>query len=199
VTLGSYLSYGVFAEWSYLRFLLPSFPFAFVLVGALATDAAERLPSALRGVALLAALAVVGSLNVTQAQREQAFNLHRYEARYRTAGRYSQAVLPPNAVVVAGQQSASAHHYTSLPVVRWDLLSVDLDAALARLRALGRHPVILIEAWEAPTLQAMFPRSDAARLDWPPRADFGQETRVRLFDPADRLVPPATIVTDRLP
>jgi hypothetical protein len=30
------------------------------------------------------------------------------------------------------------------------------------------------------------PESANARLDWPARAEFGDETRVRLFDPIDR-------------
>ena len=47
-------------------------------------------------------------------------------------------------------------------------------------------------------LRRRFPGSAIARLDWTPRADIGSETRVRLFDPADRgaATPPRT---DRLP
>jgi hypothetical protein len=63
---------------------------------------------------------------------------------------------------------------------------VSLEAAAARLANLGYRPLLLVEDWEDAGLRARFPASPLARLDWPPRADFGTETRVRLFDPADR-------------
>ena len=193
ILLVSYLPYGAFEEWSYLRFLLPAFPIVCVAVGAGVAVALRRLPEGARGLTLLTVMTVVCSLNVTVAAREQAFNLRRYEARYRIAGRYLAATLPSNAVVIAVQESASARYYTGLPVLRWDLLPVDLDTAIARLRVLGRHPVILIEEWEMGELASKFPGSVAARLDWRPRLDVGDETRVKLFDPADRAA-----TTDRL-
>jgi hypothetical protein len=186
LVLACYLPYGVFTEWSYLRFLLPAFPLIFIAIGVVAVQAATRLPEPARGLALIAALTVVCSVNVVNASREQAFNMRRFEARYRTAGRYLDAALPRNAAIITVQQSASARHYTGLPVVRWDQLPVDLDAAVAALRTLGRHPILLVEDWEEAVLAAKFPRSQFARLDWPPRADFGEFTRVRLYDPADR-------------
>jgi hypothetical protein len=158
-----------------------------------------RLPDHARGLTLLVALTIVGSINVLHAARELTFNMRVTEARSRTAGRYLAATLPRDAVIVAVQQSASAHHYTGLPILRWDLLPVDLDEAVAVLRARGRRPVILLEDWEMPQLTARFPRSRLARLDWPPRADFGEVTRVRLFDPEDRNLPPAARHTDRVP
>src|SRR5204862_7815726 len=88
IVIASYLPYGVFAEWSYLRFLLPAFPLLFVLIGALLVSALLQVPAPMRAIALLCALAVVASANVLRAQQEQAFNLHRYESRYRLAGRY---------------------------------------------------------------------------------------------------------------
>ena len=192
-----YLPYGVFPDWSYLRFFLPALLLTFALAGKVLTRAAGAL-GPMRGVALLTITAAAGSFNVNQAIREQAFNLHRYEARYRDVGRYIAATLPPGAVVVAVQESTSSRHYAAAPVVRWDLLAVDLDTAVADLAALGRKPVLVIEDWEARDLRARFPASAIARLDWPPRADFGTTTRVRVFDPADREHPGA-VVTDRVP
>jgi hypothetical protein len=192
-----YLPYGVFAEWWYLRFLLPALPFAFVLVGALLTSASQRLPETARGLALLLAVVAACSFNVLEATRQQAFNMRRYEARYRTAGKYLEAMLPPTAVVFAVQESSSVRHYAQVPIVRWDLLRADPDAAIARLRSLGRRPVLLVEDWEAADLRTRFPRWPAASLDWPPRADIGDDTRVLLFDPADRATHPR-VTTDRV-
>src|SRR4029453_9778736 len=181
----SYLPYGVFAEWSYLRFLLPAFPLLFVAIGGLLTGALLRPPTPIRASLLLCTLAAVGAFNVLHAEHEQAFNMRRYESRYRQAGRYLASALPPKAVIVAVQESGSARYYTSRPVLRWDWLEVDLDTAIAALRARGWHPVFAIEDWERPDLMRKHPASANARLDWQPRAEFGDEPRVFLYDPLD--------------
>jgi len=186
----SYLPYGVFAEWSYLRFLLPAFPLLFVALGGLVTAAVLRLPGPMRAPLLLCTLAAVGSFNVLRAEHEQAFNMGRYESRYRVTGRYLASALPPRAVIVAVQESGSARYYTNRPVLRWDWLEVDLDSALAALRARGWHPVFAIEDWERPDLMRKHPASVNARLDWQPRAEFGDQPRVFLYDPLDRTDPP---------
>jgi len=191
-----YLPYVVFRDWFYLRFFLPAFPLAFVVVGALADRATTAFPPWARGVVLLIALATVGSINLVVARREQAFFLRDYEGRYLAAGRYVDAVLPREAVIFAVQESGSARYYAR-PVVRWDLLPVDLDTAVATFTAMHRRPVFLVEDWEAADLRMRFPSSPLARLDWPPRADIGTNVRVLLFDPADRDEAPGRYPTDR--
>jgi 4-amino-4-deoxy-L-arabinose transferase-like glycosyltransferase len=186
IVVASYLPYATFAEWSYLRFLLPAYPLVFVLIGALLAGALISLPSVVRATVLLCALAATGSMNVVRAQQEQAFAMHRYESRYLFAGRYLASVLPPNAVVITVQESGSTRYYANVPILRWDQLDVDLDTAIAALRALGRHPVLLVEDWEAPQLAKKYLRSVNARLDWRARAVFGEEIRVFLYDPIDR-------------
>jgi hypothetical protein len=186
ILAASYLPYGVFAEWSYLRFLLPAFPLAFVLIGALVVSASRRLPSAIRAPTFICALAAAGSVNIVRAGQEQAFSMRRYESRYSLAGRYLASSLPANTVVVTGQHSGSARYYANVPILRWDQLDVDLDLAVAALRAGGRHPVLLVEDWEIPQIARKHPLSAHARLDWSPRAEFGEETRVFLYDPDDR-------------
>jgi hypothetical protein len=193
-----YLPYGVFPDWSYLRFLLPALPIAFVTIGALVVNASQRLPAPLRGVIVLVALTAACASNITNASRESAFDLARYEARYRTAGRYLDAALPPQAVIVTSQESGSAHYYTGRPVLRWDLLNADLDEAVATLTRLGMHPVLLVEDWEEPALRARFPSSGLARIDWRARARFGTTTVVRYLDPADR-GKPMEMPPDRFP
>jgi hypothetical protein len=189
IVVASYLPYAVFAEWSYLRFLLPAFPLVFIVVGGLFVAALLRLPVPTRAAVFLCALAVLGSFNVVRASQEQAFAMRRYESRYRLAGRYLASSLSPEAVIVTVQESGSARYYTRRPILRWDWLD-DIDAAIAALRAIGRHPVFLIEDWERPELMKKHARSVNARLDWPPRAEFGDETRVFLYDPLDRTEPP---------
>lgn len=192
-----YLPYVVFRDWFYLRFFLPAFPLAFVVVGALTVRATSAFPPWARGLALLAVVAAVASVNLVAAQREQAFLLRDYEGRYLAAGRYVDAALPREAVIFAVQESGSARYYAR-PVVRWDLLPVDLDTAVATLTAMHRRPVFLVEDWEAADLRMRFPSSRLARLDWAPRADIGTSVHVLLFDPADRDEAPGRIHTDRV-
>jgi hypothetical protein len=191
-----YLPYVVFRDWFYLRFLLPAYPLAFVLAGALAARAAAVLPPPAQGLSLLIALTIVASVNIVVAGREQAFSLREYEGRYRSAGLYTDAVVPREAVIFAVQESGSARYY-GRPIVRWDLLPVDLDTAVATFTAMHRRPFFLVEDWEAADLRKRFASSRIARLDWQPRADIGTAVHVLLFDPADRDQPAGSFHTDR--
>ena len=195
--LACYLAYGVFTDWSYLRFLLPIWPAAFAAAGAIIVNARVHLSPAIRTQVLLVALTAVCARNVLTAAHEGTFTLWTDALRYGTAGRYLDAVLPKNAVIVASEHSGSASYYTGRPILRWDE-AISLDAAIGELTRLGRKPVILLESWEEPLLRRKFPSSATARLDWPARADFGRVTRVRFFDPADRDQPTGR-PPDRLP
>ena len=194
--LAVYLPYGIFPDWAYLRFLLPGLAVAFVLVGALTAEAAERLPDWVRGPALIVGMTAVCTANVAAATREQVFNLRFYESRYRTVGHYLKETLPPNPVVITFQESGSIHYYTGAPISRWDYMPHDLEDSVSAFRQRGLHPIFVVEDWERSNLRARFPKSALARLDWTPRADIGETTHVWILDPADRQAetPP---VTDR--
>jgi hypothetical protein len=178
LVLALYLPYGVFPDWVVFRFLMPACRSAFAALGRVSGRGARPAAAPARGVVLLASLTLLVSFNVTQATRQSAYALRDYEARYRTVGLYLAASLPPDAVIVTSQESGSAHHYAGLPILRWDLLAVDLDTAIVRLRLLGRHPILVVEDWEKPVLRERFPTGPLASLDWPPRADAGRTTRV---------------------
>jgi hypothetical protein len=196
--LAVYLAYGVFPDWAYLRFLLPIWPAALAAAGAVVVNATLRWPSTLRTQILLVALTAVCARNVVTARHEGAFTLQIDASRYGTAGRYLDAALPADAVIVTSQHSGSAQYYTGRPVLRWDSLHIGLDEAVDELARLGRPSVILVEDWEEPALRQKFPASTLARLDWPARADFGWPTPVRLYDPSD-LGRPTGRPPDRLP
>ena len=191
-----YLPYGIFPDWAYLRFLLPALAVALVFVGALVAEAVARMPGPLRGPVLVLALAVACMANVLVAKREQAFNLWAYESRYRTVGHYLKETLPPNPVVITFQESGAIHYYTGAPISRWDFMPHDLEDSVSAFRQRGLHPILVVEDWERPNLRTRFPKSRLATLDWAPRADIGETTRVWILDPADRDAdrPP---VTDR--
>lgn len=197
VTLFGYLPYGVFTEWSYLRFLLPAFPLASAGVAAAVARTAARVPFRAGGIVVVVAVTLGCCVDLRIARREQVFNIAAYDARHRTAGRYLETMLPADAVILAVQQSGSARFYTNRPVVRWDLVGDDLDAALDRLVRARRHPFLLVEDWEAPDLRRRFPSSEVARLDWPARFDLPGTVTVRLYDPFDRFAPAGPAARDR--
>jgi hypothetical protein len=186
VFVGLYLPYGIFPDWAYLRFLLPALAVAFVAVGALVAEATARLPAGWRGAVLVAATSLVAWGNVRIAENEQAFNLWRYESRYRTVSLYLRETMPANAAVITFQQSGAIRYYTGAPIVRWDYLPNTLDEAVSAVRQAGLHPLLVVEDWERPRLAERFPRSPLAKLDWTPRADIGETTHVWVLDPADR-------------
>lgn len=186
IALACYLPYGVFKEWWYFRFILPALPPFFVAIGALVASACYRLPSPIRSVVLLTAITLACSFNVNAASFQEAFLVRRSEARYQITGRYLESMLPENAVVVSSQHSASAYYYAGRPIVRWDLLQVDLDDAISDLVALGRRPILVLEDWEERAIGVRFPMSTIANLDWRPIADIGDHVRVRVYDPAER-------------
>jgi len=70
------------------------------------------------------------------------------------------------------------------------LAIVTATSASALFVPRGWHPVVAIEDWERSDLMRKHPASASARLDWRPRAEFGDETRVFLYDPLDRTAPP---------
>jgi hypothetical protein len=196
--LACYLAYGVFPDWNYIRFLLPIWPVALAAAGALVVTASLRLPPEIRTQVLVVALTAACARNVVTARNENSFTLWIDAARYATAGRYLDAAIPKHAVIVASQHSGSAHYYTGRPILRWDSLHVGLDEAIDTLAKLGRPSVILLEEWEEPLLRQKFPADALAQLDWPARADFGNPSHVRLYDPADRDRPTGR-PPDRLP
>jgi hypothetical protein len=184
--LGLYLPYGIFPDWAYLRFLLPALATVFVLAGALVAASASKLPVWIGGPLLVVTVGAACLANVLIASDLQAFNLHRYDSRFRTVGMYLRETLPPNAIVVTFQESGAIRYYTGAPILRWDYLPVDLDDAIHGLRAKGLHPILVAEDWERPLLREKFPKSRFAALDWPLRADIGETTHVWILDPLDR-------------
>jgi hypothetical protein len=184
----AYLPYASFAEWTYLRFLLPALPVLLVLSGAVAVSLLARLPAALAVGALVAGVTALGAYEVDVARRGQAFDLQRLERRYVDAGRFAAGQLPASAIFLAVQQSGSLGIYSGRPTIRWDNLDpASFDRALAYLGALGFTPYVVLEAWEEPQFrQHLSATSDVGRLDWPPSFELNLAVKVRFYDPRER-------------
>lgn len=184
----AYLPYASFAEWTYLRFLLPALPVLLVLSSAVAMSLLARLPEAFAVVTLIAGVTALGAYQVDVARRGQAFDLQRLERRYVDAGRFAARELPASAIFLAVQESGSLGIYSGRPTIRWDNLDpASFDRALAFLRTIGFTPYVVLEAWEEPQFrQHLSGSSDVGRLDWPPSFELELAVKVRFYDPRER-------------
>ena len=53
------------------------------------------------------------------------------------------AAVSPAAVIVTVQESGSVRYYTRRPILRWDQLGPDLDAAVAAVQQWQYSPLVL--------------------------------------------------------
>ena len=121
----------------------------------------------------------LGAWHLHVARHRHVFDLQAMESRFAIAGRYAARALPPQAVVLAVQQSGSVRYYGGTRRrSRGTRFRPDaLDSTLAALRAAGRPPFIALEDAEEPRFRARFAtRSASGALDWPP---FGRSSRRR--------------------
>ena len=180
--VATYLLYTVFDDWWYIRFLLPALPIALVCSVAVALDAVGRA----RAVTALIICLVLVPWRVHVARERQVFDLQALESRFLATGHFA-ATLPPNAIVLAMQQSGSIRYHGGRPTLAWDAIPPDaLDGLLARLRADGYAPYIALEELEEVRFRARFAGQRLGGLDWPPLVDLHGLVRVRIYDPAAR-------------
>jgi hypothetical protein len=183
-TLVCYLPYVVFDAWWYLRFVLPAIAVVLSLSAAVAVHVVSRLPRAWRMPALGLASGMLAVFHVTTAAHRQVFELRDLESRYRIAGEYVAAHLPPDAAVLTVHQSGSVRFYSGRPTLVWaDVDSSSLDRALDYLRSRNLRPFLLFETWEEPDFRRRFGEKSAmGRLEWPPMAEIDRQ--VRIYNPA---------------
>ena len=189
LNLALIVPYLTFAQWTYLRFVLPAMAALFVLLAALVTSVARALARGrwtrvLTPLALAPAVLVAwhGVPEVRAALRE-----HLASRSVLVMGPYLRTALPHNAVILSFMHSGSAAYYSGRPIVRLDIIQPDLDGVVTRLQSQGFHPFLLLdEVIESPHLGRIFPQTVYKDLDWPPRATFAAFGRIWLMDPADR-------------
>lgn len=191
INVAVFLPYSPYHEWTYLRFFLPATTVVFVFAGGglgrvWGMWAGGRPLHALRwGLPVVALLAGWQGRDLTAwAMTEQASH-----ARIPMMGHYLRAALPPNAIVLGYLHGGAVAHYTGRSVIGIESMSgTMLDDLVRLLQRHGQHPVfVLDEHFEDATFLRLFAGSEFGRLDWPPRAQFVSGTRIRYFDPADRM------------
>jgi len=188
VLLISYLFYGVFEDWPYLRFLLPVIPLLLVLGSSVFVTGLFHAPVALRGAAVFTVCVLLGTWYLKKADAIGVYAIGFSERRYESVGRYLARALPPKAAVLTVIESGSVRLYADRATLRWDEVPAGkLDVTIEALRTSGYAPFILLEDWEESMFRARFGRADlAGRVDWPPAIECYGPITVRIYDPADR-------------
>lgn len=185
-TFACYLAYEVYDAWWFVRFLLPLLPPLVVLASMVAAVVTRRLGALWRVAALLALTAALVVVQVRIAFARDVFRLQMFEQKYRDSGEYVSAKLPPNAMLLAINESGSLRFHGNRPTLAVDAMDPAwLDRAIETLANAGYHPYIVLESAEVDWFTHQFgSQSQIGALDWPPRAQIDRQ--VTIYDPADR-------------
>jgi hypothetical protein len=132
-----------------------------------------------------AAVMAVAIVMVRESIHRHAFGLWEFERRFQLAGEYVAARLPPNAIVITGQESGSVRFYSNRATMVWRALRPDgLDNAMTFARANGYRPYLLIETGEQQEFVDQFAdTSPLGGLGWPPLVDINH--MLKIYDPDD--------------
>ncbi|MEP6913990.1 MAG: glycosyltransferase [Acidobacteriota bacterium] len=199
-TLACYVPYVVFDAWWYLRFVLPAVAVLLILAAMVFVQIISRLSAAWRAPVFALACGALALVYLKVGVDRQVFRLQALESRFRTAGEYVAAHLPPDAAVVTTHESGSVRFYANRLTLVWaEVDPASLDRALQYLRSRGYRPYLLFETWEEADFRKRFEgRSAIAQLNWPPIADINHE--VRIYDPDDyaRYRSGTPVYTDRV-
>jgi len=182
-----YLIYAVFDHWSYLRFLLPALAIFAVFAAIELTAWIERWPAAIRFPIFFALMLGIVAHSLFVARSFDAFTLKDQFRRVEQVAAAINHSAPPNAVIVAGEQSGAMRYYTARSILRWESATPEtLPAAIEMLLKAGRPIYIVLDAWEIELFHQKFPDIGPAELDWPPMLEAGSSHRTLAWNLADR-------------
>jgi Dolichyl-phosphate-mannose-protein mannosyltransferase len=184
----SYVFYGPFDNWTYLRFLLPAYPAIFVLMAAGVRYICLKLPLPARLSAALLLVTASVALSVQFARNEFIFNWREHEQRYVRAAARASEITPPSAILFSSQHSGSLRYYADRMTLRYDALPKGhLDSAIRELNAMGRPSFLVIDEWEREDFRKRFTiDSRAGALDWAPAARVVGQPDVFIYELTDR-------------
>lgn len=163
--IASYFVYLPFDAWWYLRFLLPAFPFMFVLSADAVWTAAGRLAADKRALAMVLFALVMLGIGARNSATFDVLAIGHGEEKYIEVGRYLDRTLPRNAVVYSLQHCGSIRYYSGRLTLRYDYLPADwLDRSIEYMRQAGYEPFFLLDEWEVPVVRERFAGQRAAAL-----------------------------------
>lgn len=183
----AYFVYAVFDHWSYLRFLLPAMAVMAIFAAIVLAGWIDRLPSGARFPIFLGLTLGVVAHSLFAARTLDTFKLADQLRRVEQAAAFIDRTAPPDAVLLAGEQSGSMRYYTGRPILRWEAATPgNLTKALAALEETTRPIYVVLDAWENEPFLAKFKDVSAVALDWPPLLDAGASHRTKVWRLSDR-------------
>jgi len=187
LVIGAYLVYAVFEHWSYLRFLLPAMAVLAIFAGIELSRWIERWPVAIRCPVFLLLMLGLVAHGLLVARSFDAFKLKDQLRRVEQVAQAIAHTAPPNAVVIAGEQSGAMRYYTGRSILRWEAATpATFPRAIETLLKAERPIYIVLDAWEMELFRAKFPDVGPAELDWPPMLEAGSSHRTLAWNVADR-------------
>ena len=187
LVIAAYLIYGVFDNWSYLRFLLPALAVFAMLAAIELWTWIERLPISWRPPIVFCLILVVTAHSVIVARSLDTFQLADQVRRVEQVANFINEQKEAGAVVLSGEQSGSVRYYTGRPILRWEAATAEqLSAAVAVLEQHRRPVYVVLDAWENEPFQKKFAAVPSLALDWPAAVEAGTTHRTRLWRVGDR-------------
>jgi hypothetical protein len=178
-----YCAWLVFDSWYFTRFLLPSWPFIMLGVGAVAmalfrTDVPYVKP------AVICSVIALGIVQIQFAANRAVFRTGWDERRNLVVARLAQRVTEPNSVIVSLIHSGSLRYYAGRMTLNYGRLDGKwLDGAVKWLRDHGIHTYAVLEDWEVPEFRRRFAGAQRlAALEQPPVAIYDGPGKVVIYD-----------------
>lgn len=197
-TWALYMAYLVFDDMRYLRFLLVTWPFVMLGVGAVAHAVIrlDRPALTLGAIGLVLGLGIVGWRH---SARDGAFDTWQADRRFVVAAEFVRDLTPPNSAVLAMIHSGSLRYYGGRMTIRYDMLDRDwLDRGVGWLNARGVRVYALLEDWEIEPFVTRFTGERlVGRLESPAMLENPAGPTIRLYDlssPVPLAVSPTPIV-----
>jgi hypothetical protein len=187
IVLCSYLFYMPFDSWTYLRFLLPMYPFLFVSLLSAAAIPPLRDRPRMKMAVLVAVTLLIVVAHLRYIERWHVLSTKDFERRYFVVAQYARGTFPAHAVFITLQHSGSIRYYADRKTLRYDWIPPQsLDDVVTQVTQSGFKPYILLEDWEEPRFRSRFGEfSGVGKLDWPPTVALRREG-IRIYDPEER-------------
>ncbi len=155
--IASYFVYLPFDAWWYLRFLLPAFPFVFILSADAVWTVAGRLAPDKRTLTMVLFAIVMLGIGMRNSDNFGVLAIGHGEEKYREVGRYLDRALPRNAVVYSLQHCGSIRYYSGRLTLRYDYLPPDwLDRSIEYMQKEGYEAFFVLDEWEVPMVRERF-------------------------------------------
>jgi 4-amino-4-deoxy-L-arabinose transferase-like glycosyltransferase len=194
ILLAIYLPYIVFEEWSFLRFLLPAWPFV-MIAAAGALWSIGRAAGRIGTVAVWCVVLGVSGWTVRVAAADAVFSTAHAESKFHVTGRLVAQIVEPASVLLSRQHSGSLRYYAGLMTINFAGLDEEwLDRAVAWLADRGIRSYAVLEEWEVQAFRDRFARANRlGRLAMPPSLIYRGPTTVHVYDLSRSEAPAETL------